>query len=185
MELEAKKKKKHTIWCLMNWKQTHIISSFAHICSLVPYMHHQKPERYTLSCKNAGFWGHPSAIPLPPSSTSPRPNRGLIKTFIQSISSFTFRSLIHLGFIFVYSFPSTTYWGDYLFFIVYSCLLCHGSGGHKWVGLSLDFLSCSFGQNLVCAHNHLNQAEELKVSPLLLMIQVASPPESLVFSSIK
>ena len=72
-----------------------------------------------------------------------------------------------------------------LFFIVYSCLLCHRSGGHRWVGLSLDFLSCSFGQNLVCAHNHLNQAEELKVSPLLLMIQVASPPESLVFSSIK
>ena len=182
----------------MSWKQTHSIPSFAHICSLVPDTYHQKPERDTLSYKNAGFWGHPRAIPLPPSSVSPHPNRGLIKTFIQSISSFTFRSLIHLGFIFVYafyflydvnmwlsSFPSTTCWRDYHFFIVYSCLLCHRSGGHRWVGLSLDFLPCSFGQNLVCAHNHLNQAEELKVSPLLLMIHVASPPGSLVFSSIK
>ena len=101
MELQGKKK---TIWCLVSWKQTHSVPSFAHICSLVPDMYHQKPERDTLSCKNAGFWGHPSAIPLPPSSVSPHPNRGLIKTFIQSISSFTFRSLIHLGFIFIYAF---------------------------------------------------------------------------------
>ena len=41
------------------------------------------------------------------------------------------------------SFPSTTYWGGYMFSIVYSCLLCHRLGDHRYVSLSLGFLSCS------------------------------------------
>ena len=60
------------------------------------------------------------------------------KSFI--VSGLTFRSQIHFEFIFVYGvrewsnfillhvavqFPSTTYWRDCLFSIVYLCLLCH------------------------------------------------------------
>ena len=41
------------------------------------------------------------------------------------------------------SFPSTTYWRDCLFSFVYSCLLRHRLGDHRYVGLSLGFLSCS------------------------------------------
>ena len=41
------------------------------------------------------------------------------------------------------SFPSTTYWGGYVFSIVYFYLLCHRLGDHRCVGLSLGFLSCS------------------------------------------
>ena len=39
--------------------------------------------------------------------------------------------------------PNTTYWKDYLFSIVYSCLLCHRLVDNSCVGLSLGFLSCS------------------------------------------
>ena len=78
------------------------------------------------------------------------------KTFI--VSGLTFQSWIHFEFIFVYgvtecssfillhvaaSFPSTTYWRDCLFSIVYPCLLCHRLVDHRCVGLSLGFLSCS------------------------------------------
>ena len=41
------------------------------------------------------------------------------------------------------SFPSTTYQRDCLFSIVYSCLLCRRLIDHKYVGLFLNFLSCS------------------------------------------
>ena len=34
----------------------------------------------------------------------------------------------------LYRFPSTTYWRDCLFSIVYSCLLCHRLVGHKCLG---------------------------------------------------
>ena len=40
------------------------------------------------------------------------------------------------------SFPSTTYWRDCLFSIVYPCLLCHRLVDHRCMGLSLGFLSC-------------------------------------------
>ena len=75
-------------------------------------------------------------------------------------SGLTFRSLIHFEFIFVYgvrnvlmsffymwlsSFPSTTYWRDCLFSIVYSYLLCHILIGHKCVGEFLGSLFCSIG----------------------------------------
>ena len=46
----------------LGWKQIHITPSFIHICSLVQSTYHRKPEKYPLSCKNADFWGHPSAI---------------------------------------------------------------------------------------------------------------------------
>ena len=76
-------------------------------------------------------------------------------TFI--VSGFTFRSLIHFELIFVYSvsecsnfiylhvassFPSTTYWRDCLFSIMYSCFLCPNLMDHRCVSLFLDFLSC-------------------------------------------
>ena len=41
------------------------------------------------------------------------------------------------------SFPSTTYWRDCLFSMVYSRLLCHRLIDHRCVGLLLDFLSHS------------------------------------------
>ena len=41
-----------------------------------------------------------------------------------------------------FSFPSTTYWRECLFCIVYFCFLCHRLGDHRCVGLSLSFLSC-------------------------------------------
>ena len=41
------------------------------------------------------------------------------------------------------SFPSSTYWRDCLFSILYSCLLCHRLIDHSCVGLFLGFLSCS------------------------------------------
>ena len=78
------------------------------------------------------------------------------KSFI--VSHLIFRSLIHFEFIFVYgirefsniilihelsSLPSTTYWRDCLFPIVYSCLLYHRLVDHRCIGLSLGFLSCS------------------------------------------
>ena len=74
------------------------------------------------------------------------------------ISSLTFRSLVHFEFIFLYSvkecsdfmfwhvaacFHSTTYWRGYLFFTVYSCLLCHRLIGHRCMSLFLCFLYCS------------------------------------------
>ena len=43
----------------------------------------------------------------------------------------------------LFSFPSTTYWRDFLFSIVHSCLLCQWEYAHRCVGLSLGFLSCS------------------------------------------
>ena len=78
------------------------------------------------------------------------------KSFI--VAGLTFRSLNHLSLFlcmvlgsilipFFYmqlsSFPSTIYWRDCLFFIVYSCLLCHRLGGQRCMGLYLDFLFCS------------------------------------------
>ena len=78
------------------------------------------------------------------------PSKGVI------VSGLTFRSLIHFEFIFVYgvrqcsnsffymelsSFPSTTYWRDCLFSIVYSCLLCHRLGDHRCAGLSFTSLA--------------------------------------------
>ena len=41
------------------------------------------------------------------------------------------------------SFPSTTYWRNFLFSIVYSCVLCHRLVEHKCLGLFLGFLFCS------------------------------------------
>ena len=70
----------------------------------------------------------------------------------------TFRSLIHFEFIFVYgmknalislfhrqlsSFPSTIYWRDCLFSMVYSCLLHCRLIDSKSTGLFLNFLSHS------------------------------------------
>ena len=40
------------------------------------------------------------------------------------------------------TFPSTTYWKDCLFSIVYSSLLCHRLIDHKCMGLLLGFLLC-------------------------------------------
>ena len=76
------------------------------------------------------------------------------KSFI--VSGLTFRSLIHLEFIFVYGvreysnlillhvavqFSSTTYWGGWLFSIVCSFLPCRKLGDHMCVGFSLGILS--------------------------------------------
>ena len=40
-------------------------------------------------------------------------------------------------------FPSTSYWSDSLFSIVYFCLLCYSLVDHRCMDLSLDFLSGS------------------------------------------
>ena len=78
------------------------------------------------------------------------------KSFI--VSGLIFRTLIHFEFIlcmvlgcvlisFFYmwlpSFPSTTYWRGCLFSIVYSHLLYHRLAGCRCMGLILGFLSCS------------------------------------------
>ena len=74
------------------------------------------------------------------------------------VSSVTFRSLIHFGFIFVlesvlisffYSFPSISYWRDCLFSVVCCCILCCGLIGCKCVGLFLSALICST-ESCVC-----------------------------------
>ena len=74
------------------------------------------------------------------------------------VSHLAFRSLIYFEFTFfmvleyvlilffymqLSSFPRTTYWRNNLFSIVHSCLLCHRLIDGKWVGLFLDFISCS------------------------------------------
>ena len=43
----------------------------------------------------------------------------------------------------LYSFPSTTYWRGCICYIVYPDLLCQRWGNHRCVGLFLGFLSCS------------------------------------------
>ena len=79
---------------------------------------------------------HQSVLPMPMFSS---------KSFI--VSTLTFRSVIHflvyfgimiLGsalvsffYMSLSSFPSTTYWRDCLFSIVYPCLLCHRLGEHR------------------------------------------------------
>ena len=74
------------------------------------------------------------------------------KSFI--VSAFTFRSLIHFEFIFVYGIWecailillhvavqfSQHHLLKILFSTIYSYLLCHRLGGHRWLGLLLDFL---------------------------------------------
>ena len=84
------------------------------------------------------------------------------------------RSLNHFEFIFVYavrecynlivlhvtawlsSFPSTTYWRDSFFSIVYSCILCHRLIDHRYVGLFLVSLFCSIDQRVCfCASTML------------------------------
>ena len=74
------------------------------------------------------------------------------------VSGLTFRYLIHFEFIFVYgmresltsliyihlsSFCNTTYWRDYLFSIVYSCLFWWRLIDHRCMGLFLGCLFCS------------------------------------------
>ena len=73
------------------------------------------------------------------------------------VSGLTFKYLIHFDFIFVYGvrecsnsillyvafqFPSTTYWRDSHFSIVYPCFICHILNDHNF-GSSLDCLSYS------------------------------------------
>ena len=75
------------------------------------------------------------------------------KNFI--VSGFTFRSLTHFEFIFVYrvrecssfillhaGFPSTTFWEHCLFSILYSCLSCHRLIDQKCTGLFLSYVIC-------------------------------------------
>ena len=52
--------------------------------------------------------------------------------------------LISFFYIQLYSFPSTTYWTDSLFSIVYPFLLCHSLMDHEYVNLFLGSLFCSF-----------------------------------------
>ena len=76
------------------------------------------------------------------------------------VSGFTFRSLIHFEFIFVYGvkecsnfillhvavqFSQHHLLKGCLLSIVYSCLLYQRYGDHMCIGLSLGFLSCSIG----------------------------------------
>ena len=73
------------------------------------------------------------------------------------VPSLTFRSLTLFELSFVYdvkecsnlifqmympSFPSTIYWRDCSFSMVYSCLLCHRLIDHTCMSLLLGFLSC-------------------------------------------
>ena len=51
--------------------------------------------------------------------------------------------LILFFYMLLSNFPSTSYWRDYLFSIVYSCLLCHRLIDHKCGNLFLISLSCS------------------------------------------
>ena len=51
-------------------------------------------------------------------------------------------------------FPSTTYWKDCLFPIVYSCLFCHRLIDHNSVGLFLAFLSFSWPVSLFLCQYH-------------------------------
>ncbi|CAN0539631.1 unnamed protein product [Rangifer tarandus platyrhynchus] len=77
------------------------------------------------------------------------------RVFCQSL--FKFYS-IHFEFVFVYGvrecsnisflpvpvqFSQHQLLRDFLFSIAYSCLFFHRLGGHRYVGLPLDFLSCS------------------------------------------
>ena len=48
------------------------------------------------------------------------------------------------------SLPRTTCWRDFLFSIVFSCLLCHRLIDHKSVGLCLGFLFCSIDLCVCC-----------------------------------
>ena len=74
------------------------------------------------------------------------------------ISGFIYKSLIHFVFEtalipFFYmlwsSFPSTYYWGDYLFSIIYSCLLCHQLTDLKCLS---SFLDTSFSCIYQCVY---------------------------------
>ena len=74
-----------------------------------------------------------------------------------TVSGLIFKSLIYFEFIFVYgirkqssfiflhlfSFPNTTYWRDYLYPIVCSCLPCYILFDHLGVGLFMGSLFCS------------------------------------------
>ena len=51
--------------------------------------------------------------------------------------------LISFFSMYLSSFPSTTYWRDFFFFILYSCILCHRLVDHRCMDLFLGFLSCS------------------------------------------
>ena len=88
------------------------------------------------------------------------------KSFI--VSSFTFRSLIYFEFILVYGvrvcsnfillhvavqFSQHHLLKDYLFSIVYSCLLHDRLGDHRYMRLSLDFLSCSIDLYFLCLYH--------------------------------
>ena len=92
------------------------------------------------------------------------------KSFI--VSGCTFRSLIHFEFIFVYavgncsnfifspmelfSFPSTAYRRDYLFPIVYSCLLCLRLGDQGVSGWYTDIWNYDIFINPFIERNHRN-----------------------------
>ena len=52
-------------------------------------------------------------------------------------------ALMSFFYMWLSSFPSTTYWRGCLSSLVCSCLVCHRSGAHRRVGLSPGFLSCS------------------------------------------
>ena len=81
------------------------------------------------------------------------------KSFI--VSSLTFKFLIHFEFSFVYGIHKCSNFillhvavqfsqrhslkRLYLFSIVYYCLLCQRQGVHRYLSLSLGFLSCFIG----------------------------------------
>ena len=69
--------------------------------------------------------------------------------------------LISFFYMYLSSFPSTTYWSDSFFSIVYSCFLFHRLGDHMHLNLSLDFLSCPDMYFWFCASTILSLLLEL------------------------
>src|SRR5574341_823119 len=89
------------------------------------------------------------------------------------VSGLTFRSLIHLEFIFVYGVRKCSSFillqvvdqiSQLHLSIVYSCLLCQRQGVHMCVDLSLGFLFCSIDLYFcLCASTILSRSEERRV----------------------
>ena len=106
-----------------------------------------------------------------------------------TLSSIIFKCLTHFEFIFIYdvrgcsnfilsSFPSTAYWRDCLFSIIYPCLLFHRLIGHKCMSLFLGCLFCLIDIYIsgFCASTILFWWLHYKVKPGSLI-----PPASFFF----
>ena len=98
----------------------------SHVCNL----HHSSKQHWILNpLSKARDWNHNLMVP------------SWIR-FHCAMMGTPGSLLISFFYMWLYSFPSTTYWRGCLFSIVYSCLLCHRLVDCRCVGLVLGFLSC-------------------------------------------